>query len=655
MLKKLLLSVLLGFTLTFPCISESKALELEQSTDKVSVKLFASTDRFLIRLQMKNSWHTNWINPGDVGLATKIKIASPKNYTIIAAEQSIPGIYNFEGFTQYGYKNVAYFSFDVSQTEIASQKKQDESFNVHVSWLACKDECVPEFITFSFNAEDLLPAPSVDLKQELAKAVQTFPIPYPSETYFEVKNNRLLINLENFLYSPEKIHFIPYATGLVTSSTKQKVGFEDNSVSIEASLEKENFKELPGIVITNEHAFKIAPKPGKNLKIYQEVMESYSLIVIILMSFIGGIILNFMPCVFPILSIKAISLVQNAYNKAKTRIESIIYFWGVITSFMLIATILIIMRASGEHIGWGFQLQSPIFVSIMIAVFFLVFLMLIEVINFRAAFANHLGQISFTKKRINAFLTGFFAVLIASPCTAPFMGIAIGYTLSQSVFVFYLVFLFLSIGYALPFTLIGFFPKTLHKIMPKPGAWMRTLKMIFAIPILLTCVWLSWVLYNQLNTSDDLKNGIDWQAYDEEKIEELVSSGEAVFINFSAKWCITCLANEKIALHSNLFQKLIKRKKIHMFKGDWTNHDSNITKALAKYNRNSIPLYIYYDNNNPDYELLPQLITPSILERYIIEDAEESLLPEQSFDANSILNSVNNIVKVFFGNIFQIV
>lgn len=346
-----------------------------------------------------------------------------------------------------------------------------------------------------------------------------------------------------------------------------------------------------------------------------ESEEHHGLLMVLLMAFFGGIILNFMPCIFPILTIKAISLAQGTLSKTKSRIEALIYMAGVTVSFLLMASLLVFLRSQGEQIGWGFQLQSPIFVMIMIVVFFIIFLMLLDVVSIRNPFANKVGRISFARRKINAFVTGFFAVLIASPCTAPFMGIAIGYTLSQPVYIYYPVFLALSFGYALPFTLVGFFPKAVHKVLPKPGKWMDVLKKVFAIPVFLTCAWLVWVLLSQMTSpkNEDMMV-LKWQPFDANKIEELVKDNKPVFIDFTAKWCITCIVNKKIALQSNSFAELAKNKNLNLFVADWTNDDALITQALEAYGRSSIPLYIYYDGKSSRYRILPQLLTPQILQ-----------------------------------------
>lgn len=340
-----------------------------------------------------------------------------------------------------------------------------------------------------------------------------------------------------------------------------------------------------------------------------------NLFLIMLMAFLGGIIMNAMPCIFPILAIKAIALAQASYNKKKNRAEALFYTLGVVVSFLGAATVLLLLRFHGEHIGWGFQLQSPWFVGTMGIVFVLIGLMLLDVIMIRNPLANKAGRMSFRNHLINSFMTGFLAVLIASPCTAPFMGIAIGYTLSAPVYAYYPVFLSLSLGYALPFALAGLFPKTIHKILPRPGKWMDILKKIFAIPVFLTAIWLFWVLYGQL--SPKITDEVNWRPYDATEVSSLLEQKQSVFIDFTAKWCLTCLMNKRSTLESKTFAELARRRGITLFRADWTNNDQTVSAALESYGRNSIPLYVYYDGAASEYRILPQILTPGIVAEYL--------------------------------------
>lgn len=515
--------------------STSYAKSWERKTNKVEVSLISSTDAVapgnpldvLIKFKMKNGWHIFSQNPGDIGLPTEVNWKLPLGYEFENAKWSNDKKFVNEDIVQFGYDNTAYYKVQIIPgTDVINRA----DMRADISWLACKDECIPEQVSIRMS----LPIVHQDLQP----------------------------------------------------TAQWKKAYQQAKASFEVAGSDE--------------------------------MEQ-NLLVVLFMAFLGGIILNFMPCIFPILTIKAINLAQSPYNRKKSRIEAMLYSIGVIASFLVIATLLVVLREKGEDIGWGFQLQSPIFVSVMIVIFSIVFLMLLDIVSIKNPLINRVGRISFTRQKVNAFMTGFFAVLIASPCTAPFMGIAIGYTLSKPVYIFYPVFLALSIGYALPFALVGLFPKAIHRILPRPGRWMDVLKKIFAIPVFLTVVWLIWVLYGQMIRVTEVKAAQElvWQDYDAQAVAQLVEKKEPVFIDFTAKWCITCLVNKKVALQSKRFEDAVKKKHIHLFRADWTNNDVAIATALERYGRNSIPLYVYYQGDTPEYEILPQLLTPGIVEEYL--------------------------------------
>lgn len=618
---------------------QSFALVLGGRTDKVSADIITSTDEIcpqqplevLVRLKMHDGWHTYWKNPGDVGLRTKIDWKTSEGFKIEEMDHSRPIRFMSDDLVQYGYDDMAYFKIRLTPDPEKIKAGEKQYFTAIISWLACRDECMPETIRLSFvvPVRENAAEPTQKWQDEITRANQTFPVitRWPAQ-YEKGEDGKLLLNIAlpkaEMLKGISRISFLPYQSGIIRNNEAQIAGAdEQGNLSLRIGLESDQFQSLPGILNieqdNNGVSYEINPQQGKDLNTYPPLaMGGESLAMVVLMAFFGGIILNFMPCIFPILSIKAISLIQGSVNKRNARIEALLYLAGVVLCFLLTATVLIGLRMQGENIGWGFQLQSPIFVAVMIVIFFIVFLMLLDVVNLRNPFANRIGRVSFAKQKINAFFTGFFAVLIASPCTAPFMGIAIGYTLTRPVYVYYPVFLALSLGYALPFTLIGMFPEKLHKLLPKPGRWMSTLKKIFAIPVFLTCVWLGWVLFNQLNAGrSEAASQLNWQVFNEKEVAAAIVGKQPVFIDFTAKWCITCLANEKIALESEVFVRLVKEKGIKLYKADWTNRDDQITKALEVYGRNSIPLYVYYHGDDSGYVVLPQLLTPGIVTEYL--------------------------------------
>ena len=392
--------------------------------------------------------------------------------------------------------------------------------------------------------------------------------------------------------------------------------------------------------------------------------ENISVIAALVGAFLGGLILNLMPCVFPVLSIKALSFAQNHKTNRDTRIHALIYTLGVVFSFLIIAALMLSLRAAGESIGWGFQLQSSQFLILLAYLFFFLGLSFLGIVEIGTKLMS-LGQNSEANSSIqSSFLTGVLAVTIASPCTAPFMGPALGFAVYQSNAVALLIFVFLGIGMAFPFVLLVLSPN-IRNILPKPGEWMDEFKQFLAFPMFFTVVWLLWVIGRQtnitvmsvvivglilismsvwskkildrrhLNKNSSIKNlapisllvlaiilpfwnqtedqdALLWESFDQARLEDLRSQGNPIFVNITADWCITCLANEKVAFTEKFYNQ-IKKNNITYLKGDWTNQDAVLTKLLNKHRRNGVPLYLMYPKSGGDPEVLPQILLEGIL------------------------------------------
>ncbi len=345
----------------------------------------------------------------------------------------------------------------------------------------------------------------------------------------------------------------------------------------------------------------------------RESSEETVLWLMLVLAFVGGIVMNAMPCVFPVLTLKLISLTQGTQNIKKSRIDALFYALGVVICFLLIALMLWWLRKSGELIGWGFQLQSPWFVGCMAFLFIIIALMLLDCIALNIPWLNNLQSAKISTS--GSFATGLLAVLIASPCTAPFMAAAVGYALAAPIDEYFQIFFALALGYAMPFVLVGSFPQLLKKVLPKPGRWMLVLKKIFAIPMFLTALWLFWVLYHQMLPSKEAS--VNWQNYNKQKVEVLVEQQKPVFIDFTAKWCLTCMLNKKTTLQTSEFAKLAEELKLNLFVADWTNNEKEVSEALNFYGRNSVPLYVFYDGTNFDYIILPQILSVGIIREEI--------------------------------------
>ena len=381
-----------------------------------------------------------------------------------------------------------------------------------------------------------------------------------------------------------------------------------------------------------------------------------SLPYMLLLAMLGGVVLNLMPCVFPILSLKVLSFTNDKTHSHV--VHGISYSTGVVLSFVAVAAVLTTLQAAGEAIGWGFHLQSPWFVAGLAYLFFVMGLSLSGFVEFGGGFMNAGGKLAEKSGYSGSFFTGILATVVASPCTAPFMGTALGFAITQPTAVALLVFAALGLGMALPVLFLSCSPKLLNKI-PKPGPWMDRLKQFLAFPLYATAVWLSWVVGKQAGVngmaglllgcvllalaiwlwngktlqrtlaascaaialgllSSPLLKPIPaatnsdqaWIAYSPEALQQLRQDGNPVFINITADWCITCLANEKVTLSTTRVQQALSDAGMVYMKGDWTNHDPEITALLRQYGRNGIPLYLAYsaDSNDPG-TVLPQILT----------------------------------------------
>jgi thiol:disulfide interchange protein DsbD len=393
--------------------------------------------------------------------------------------------------------------------------------------------------------------------------------------------------------------------------------------------------------------------------------EQFSLGLILLFALAGGMILNLMPCVFPVLSIKALSFTRAHQSDKEKQTHGLAYTAGVVSSFVAIAVVMLTLRSAGEAIGWGFQLQSPAFVIFLIYLFFVMGLAFSGYLEIGTSLMS-IGQSSDNDESLSSsFMTGVLATTVASPCTAPFMGPALGFAIGQSSAVALLVFAFLGLGMALPFILLTWIPN-LSQRLPKPGQWMDNFKQFLAFPLYLTAVWLLWVAgrqtsidvaaivviglvliamaiwlwkLNQTNRSlfstskifaaaclvgaiaipgaemSKANEEARWETYSPALLAQLRSSGKPVLVNLTADWCITCMVNERVALSSDEFYQTLANNNITYLKGDWTDSDPEITELLNQYQRSGVPLYLLFPEGPGGAEILPQiLLQPLILD-----------------------------------------
>jgi thiol:disulfide interchange protein len=395
---------------------------------------------------------------------------------------------------------------------------------------------------------------------------------------------------------------------------------------------------------------------------------SWGVTGVLLMALLGGIILNLMPCVFPVLSLKVFAMAAQRERDDEAHWHSWVYTAGVITTFVLMAGVMLLLRAGGAAVGWGFQLQEPLFVSLLIYLFFVVALSFSGVIHIGGSLMG-IGQRLVVGSPVRStFFTGVLAVVVASPCSAPFMGVALGYAVMQSAPIALLIFAALGFGMALPFIVLAYCPQLLHRL-PAPGPWMDRLRQFLAFPLYATAVWLLWVLGQQggelamvtvlcglillvmagwlwrdasvriwekvlavlvlaialiaphflvaelcqLPQQEQFETG-DSEPYSPARLETLRAEGKPVLINMTASWCLTCLVNEKMVLSRQSVNQRLHEKNIAYLVGDWTNRDPDITQFLQQYDRSGVPLYVYFPAGADSKPVvLPQVLTENIV------------------------------------------
>ncbi|MCZ6829104.1 MAG: protein-disulfide reductase DsbD [Gammaproteobacteria bacterium] len=386
-----------------------------------------------------------------------------------------------------------------------------------------------------------------------------------------------------------------------------------------------------------------------------------TLLSMLLLAFIGGSILNLMPCVFPVLSLKVYSF---AAGDAHTRhVHGWIYAAGVVSSFLLVAAVLIALQQAGTAVGWGFQLQSPRFVSVLAYLFLAMGLSLSGLLEIGAGWMGTGSSLANREGHAGAFFTGVLAAVVASPCTAPFMGTALGFAVTQPPAIALLIFAALGAGMAAPMLLLSY-SRHLREIMPRPGPWMETFKQLLAFPLYATAIWLLWVAGRQTstNTMAVLLCGMlamalgmwlwryrNWtrliaaacavaalavitnpmlaareaaqtnstagsEAFSEQQLAALLEEGKPVFVNVTADWCITCIVNEQAALSTAAFKQAMSAANVSYLKADWTNYNPESAAFLKQFNRNGIPLYLVYSGRAGEApQVLPQLLTAQIV------------------------------------------
>lgn len=667
-----------------------------------SVEHSSPNSSFWLGLVVKpeKDWHTYWKNPGDSGITTTISWELPEGFSVSQIFWPYPQVLDYGELTSYGYKRdvVLLTKIDVSDKVVADSL---QAIKMNVKFLACKEICVPgkaELTTqvsiqagndAGINKNELVFDQAL---RELPKKSGNWKIKsFISEGYFH-----FFIQSVNPLVKEIKgLRFFPFDGQLIDHHANQKLlalKKGNYELVVKKALNKDGpFDKAEGVVVfstinhglSGNEAIEISlpvqsAQSEKIGAIRNEITRkqgqrgSINVIMACLLAFVGGLILNLMPCVLPVLSIKVLGLIGHSEKKSGAYKRGLMYGLGILVSFWLLAGLLIGLRVSGESIGWGFQFQSPVFIVFIATLLYLVALNLFGLFEVGASLTG-IGSVNKKKGYGGAFVSGMLTTVIATPCTAPFMGTAIGFALAQPLGTAFLIFTFLGIGLSFPYIMLTVFPSLL-KFVPKPGVWMNYLRVFLGFLMLLSVLWLVGVLQKQadsisvlmllgeflviwllmwlygesqkkgektkllrawivvlavgsfiacslnIKSADTMPNelaiskkGINWVDFSPALVEDYRKQGRAVFIDFTASWCLSCQVNDRLVFKNQKVIDKFNDLDIVPIKADWTNRDEDVTKALEEFGKNSIPLYVMYGPDAKEPVILPEIITPKIV------------------------------------------
>jgi thiol:disulfide interchange protein DsbD len=632
---------------------------------------------------IRPGWHTYWINPGDAGAPSEIQWTLPPGWRAGPIAWPYPERVPVGPLMDYGYEGRLWL---LTQLTAPRDAKPGEivTLKATADWLVCKEVCVPE------NATLILPlsvvahpaAPYATVEEDFAAARAKLPQPAPWPMRFAADGVLdLFVGSSDLAKTPPKeASFFPLAQGMVHGIAAQKLGIAESGIVLRMMPEgkAKAAHALDGVLVLtatdgSERALSIhAPRGPIPPARFGGGEGDLGLALALIFALIGGMILNLMPCVLPVLAMKALALADAAHgDRRETAREGLAYGAGAVASFAALGLSVLALRASGDAIGWGFQLQEPAAVAAFALLIFAVGLNLSGVFEVPGIGAG--DALARRGGSAGSFFTGVLAVAVAAPCTAPFMAAALGYALAQTAFVSLLVFLALGLGFALPFVLIGLVPAA-TRWLPKPGAWMLRLKQVLAFPMYGAAAWLVWVLAQEagpdgliavfaamialafaawiwgtsrnaaatrwrvigaalalaallaalallfvIQSSATVSratadvSGIPSEPYSQARLNQLREANRPVFINVTAAWCITCLVNEKVAFSGARVREAFARRHIAYLVADWTNRNSEITALLQENGRSGVPLYLYYPSGGGAARTLPQILTEQAL------------------------------------------
>lgn len=656
-------------------------------------------------------WHTYWRNAGDSGEPTKIDWKLPEGFAARDIQWPTPKRIPIGPLANFGYENEVWLLTDIATPKGLTPGSMT-TIEADVTWLVCEEICIPQDAKLRLEIDvEKSPAPAAQWRDAFARARAALPESPAIAATYEIQDGKLGLSIA----LPEKLRqakalFLPETPGFIKNAADQAPSVDGSALvlhipggsKVRIAEEAAKIEAISGVLIFDDvggerRAITVNASRGEvpEAKPVTEITpagasgplpvaaanpDNLSFGGAILFALLGGLILNLMPCVFPVLSMKAMALVRNGEVTRREAIaDGLAYLGGVLVTFCALAAAVIVLRQAGEAVGWGFQLQSPFVVAILAYVLFAVGLNLSGVFQVGGGLMGFGSSLQSQGNTLSgSFMTGILAVVVAAPCTVPFMGAAVGYALTQSSALTFLIFIALGFGLALPWLVISAVPG-MTAFIPRGGAWTERIKEFLAFPMYASVAWLVWVLSQQTDSTGLFRvllglvaiafaawavgrmqastgrailgslaailavgaslaliaapslppprlaagapsqgyKGPAYEPYSPERLQALLAEGKPVFVNLTAAWCITCLFNEQVALDTEQAKADFAASGTVYLKGDWTNRDPAITALLRAHGRDGVPLYLHFPAGQKDPVVLPQVLTPAIISEAI--------------------------------------
>lgn len=652
-------------------------LTVELVTETTSI---APNKDFLAGLHfvLDPGWHIYWINAGDAGEPPRVDWQLPAGTAAGDLQFPAPERLPLGPLMDFGYQHEVLLPIPM-RADASLHARTKAILRGQLHFLVCSNVCIPGKAeleqTVPVTAQPGTNNPATE--PLFIAAERVLPRALPAGVSVQVQQTKTAFVIRLTGKSVASAEFYPYDQNLIANASPQIMRPQPDGLWI--TVEKaQGLQQVPP---TLRGLLKFPD--GTSYQFTSPITSGYAeehsvpakrtggLLRVLGLAFLGGLILNLMPCVFPVLFIKGLALVQSSgHERNRMRAHGAMYALGILVSFWAILALLLLLRAGGHHLGWGFQFQSPYFVACMALLFFFLGLSLAGMFEVGLSVTSVGGELAQRGGYSGSFFTGVLATVVATPCTAPFMGAAIGFALSQSALITFAVFTLLALGLAAPYVLLTLQPAWI-RLLPKPGAWMEHLKQAVSIPIFLAVIWMvcvfaqvtgsngvaallagllltaiaGWVLgqwpARRLSTiaaivllaaaialpclaaktlpargtmTETSTQATAWQPFSPERLAAARADGKPVFVDFSAAWCLSCQVNERVVLDRSDVEEAFRKSGVVMLRADWTNHDDTITAALAQLGRSGVPTYALYSGGPESAPtLLPEVLTTGIV------------------------------------------